>query len=169
MTKVLLLFIQLTLPHCCLWPKEVRTGTHIGLEPGGRSWCRGHGGVLLTGLLPLACSACFLIEPRTTSLGMAPPTMGPPTLDHQLRKCLTAGSHGGLSSTEAPFSVITPVCANLTHTTSQSTCLPHVWGFWDWSFLCSSCVTQPWLTTVQQIDSGFSWKTLSQWLRGLND
>jgi hypothetical protein len=24
----------------------------------------------------MACSACFLIEPRTTSLGMAPPTVG---------------------------------------------------------------------------------------------
>jgi hypothetical protein len=31
--------------------------------------------VLLTGVLPLACSACSLIEPRTTSPGMAPPTM----------------------------------------------------------------------------------------------
>lgn len=31
---------------------------------------------------PLSLSACFLIEPRTTSQGMAPPTMGPPTLDH---------------------------------------------------------------------------------------
>jgi hypothetical protein len=31
---------------------------------GSRSWCRGHGGMLLTGLLPLACSACFLIEPK---------------------------------------------------------------------------------------------------------
>jgi hypothetical protein len=49
---------------------------------GSRSWCRGHGGMLLTGLLPLACSACFLIEPRTTSPGMAPPTTGSPTLDH---------------------------------------------------------------------------------------
>jgi hypothetical protein len=39
-----------------------------------------HGGMLLTGLLPLACSACFLIEPKTTSPDMAPPTMGPPTL-----------------------------------------------------------------------------------------
>jgi hypothetical protein len=56
--------------------KEVRTGTHTGQELGGRSWCRGHGRVLLTGLLPLACSACFLIEPRTTSPGLAPPTMG---------------------------------------------------------------------------------------------
>ena len=36
---------------------------------GSRSWCRGHGGMWLTGLLPLACSACFLIEPKTTSLG----------------------------------------------------------------------------------------------------
>jgi hypothetical protein len=37
-------------------------------------------GMLLTGLLPLACSACFLIESRTTSPGMAPPKMGPPPL-----------------------------------------------------------------------------------------
>jgi hypothetical protein len=39
-----------------------------------RSWCRGHGGMLFTGLLPLACSACSLIEPKTTSPGMVPPT-----------------------------------------------------------------------------------------------
>jgi len=43
---------------------------------GSRSWCRGHGGMSLTGSLPLARSACFLIEPRTTSPGRAPPTMG---------------------------------------------------------------------------------------------
>jgi hypothetical protein len=30
-----------------------------------------------------------------------------------LRKCLTAGSHGGISSTKAPFSVITPDCVKL--------------------------------------------------------
>jgi hypothetical protein len=29
-----------------------------------RSWCRGHGGMFFTGLLPLARSACSLIEPR---------------------------------------------------------------------------------------------------------
>jgi hypothetical protein len=34
----------------------------------------------VTGLLPLACSA--FLETRTTSPGMAPPTMGPATLDH---------------------------------------------------------------------------------------
>jgi hypothetical protein len=44
---------------------------------GYRNWCRGHGGMWLTGLLPLACSACFLIEPMTTSPRMAPSTRGP--------------------------------------------------------------------------------------------
>jgi hypothetical protein len=31
---------------------------------GSRSRCRGHGGMFLTGLLHLACSACSLIKPR---------------------------------------------------------------------------------------------------------
>jgi hypothetical protein len=38
-----------------------------------------------------------------------------------LRKCLTAGSHGGISSREVPFSVITPACVKLIHKTSQYT------------------------------------------------
>jgi hypothetical protein len=29
-----------------------------------------------------------------------------------LRRCLTAGSHGGISSTEAPFSVVTPAVSS---------------------------------------------------------
>jgi hypothetical protein len=29
-----------------------------------------------------------------------------------LRKCLTVGSHGGISATEAPFSVITPAVSS---------------------------------------------------------
>ena len=36
--------------------KEVRTGTQSGQEPGGRS---GHGGLMLTGLLSMACSVYF--------------------------------------------------------------------------------------------------------------
>jgi hypothetical protein len=32
---------------------------------GSRSWCRGHRGMFITGLLPLACSASSLIEPKT--------------------------------------------------------------------------------------------------------
>jgi hypothetical protein len=36
---------------------------------GSRSWNRGHGGMFFTGLLPLACSACSLIEPRLPAQG----------------------------------------------------------------------------------------------------
>ena len=43
---------------------------------GSRSWCRGHGGMFFTGLLPLPCSACSLIESKTTSPEMVPPTRG---------------------------------------------------------------------------------------------
>ena len=42
----------------------------------GQKLMQGPQRVLLTGLLLMACSACFLIESRTTSPGMAPPTMG---------------------------------------------------------------------------------------------
>ena len=42
---------------------------------GYRSWYRGRGGMFLTGLLPLACSACSLIEPKNTSPEVVPPTM----------------------------------------------------------------------------------------------
>ena len=66
-------FIQLTLPHCCSSPKNQ---DWYSSRSGSRMWYRGHGGMSLTGLLPLACSACFLIEPRFTSPGMTPPTMG---------------------------------------------------------------------------------------------
>lgn len=54
-------------------------------------------GVLLTALLPAACSFCFLMEPKTTCPGMAPPQWaGPFPIKHYLRKCLTARSHRGL-------------------------------------------------------------------------
>jgi hypothetical protein len=44
--------------------KEVREGTEDrNLEAG----TEGHEEVLLTGLLPMTCSACSLIPPRTTS------------------------------------------------------------------------------------------------------
>jgi len=87
---------------------------------GSRSCCRGHGGMLLTGLLPLACSACSLIELKTTRPGTAAPTIGW-TLPYQslIEKMPYSWSHGGISETEAPFSVTTPACVKLTHTTSQ--------------------------------------------------
>jgi len=33
-------FVQLTLPHCCSSPKEVRTGTHAGQETRGSQFLR---------------------------------------------------------------------------------------------------------------------------------
>ena len=57
-------------------------GTQAGQDPGGRSWCWGYGGVLLTGLLSMACWVCILTEPRTIIPEMVPATMGldPPPL-----------------------------------------------------------------------------------------
>lgn len=39
----------------------------------GRNWSRGHGGVLLIGLLPRACLTCFLMKPRTATKYVWPP------------------------------------------------------------------------------------------------
>jgi hypothetical protein len=64
-------FIWLTFPCDSSSLKEVRTGTQSGQESRSRSWCRGDGGVLLTDLLSMACSACFLIESKTISPGVA--------------------------------------------------------------------------------------------------
>lgn len=61
-------FIWLTLLHSCCSPsKEVKTGTLTGFWR--RSWSKGHEMVLLTGLAHVACSICFLIEPRTVTQG----------------------------------------------------------------------------------------------------
>jgi hypothetical protein len=89
-----------------------------------RSWWRSHGGMLLTGLLPLACSACFLIEPKTTSPGMAPPTMGLPGLITNWENALQLDlMEAFLQGRQAPFSVITPACVKLIHRTASTTCI----------------------------------------------
>lgn len=73
--------------------------------------------MLLTGLHSMVCTLHLLIKP---SPGIVPPTMvwDLPT-DHQMRKRLTVGSHGGISSVVAPFSLMTLGCIKLTHKTSQ--------------------------------------------------
>jgi hypothetical protein len=62
-------FIRLTLPHCCSSPKEVRTGTQAGQKAGADAEA-------MEGCSLLACSACSLIEPKTTSPEMVPLTRG---------------------------------------------------------------------------------------------
>lgn len=53
-----------------------QAGTQTRQEWEGRSYCRGHGGALLTALLPMAYLGCFPIRLRTIILVMAPPPMG---------------------------------------------------------------------------------------------
>jgi hypothetical protein len=62
-------FIRLTLPCCCSSPKEVRTGTQAGQGAGADAEA-------MEGCSFLACLACSLIEPKTTSPEMVPPTRG---------------------------------------------------------------------------------------------
>jgi hypothetical protein len=52
--------------------KEVMTGTQAGQEAGADTGAIE--GCFFTGLLLLACSACSLIESKTTSPEMVPPT-----------------------------------------------------------------------------------------------
>jgi hypothetical protein len=55
---------SLHFPHGCSSPKEVRTGAQADQEAGADAEAMEG---CITGLLPGACSACFLIEPKTTS------------------------------------------------------------------------------------------------------
>jgi hypothetical protein len=61
-------FIQLILPNCCSSPKEVRTGTQAGQEPGADTEA-------MKGCFLLACLACQDYQPRdgTTHNGPFPP------------------------------------------------------------------------------------------------
>jgi hypothetical protein len=61
--------------NCCSSLKEDRTGTQAGQEAGADAKAM-EGCYLLDCLLPLACSACSLIEPKTASPEMVPPTRG---------------------------------------------------------------------------------------------
>jgi hypothetical protein len=51
--------------------KEFKTGTQAGQEEGADAEA-------MEGCFLLTCSVCSLIEPKTTSPGMAQPKMGPP-------------------------------------------------------------------------------------------
>jgi hypothetical protein len=59
--------------------KEVRTGTQAGQKAGADEEAM-EGCSLLACLLPLACSAYSLKEPKTTNPELAPPTREPPRL-----------------------------------------------------------------------------------------
>jgi hypothetical protein len=60
-------FIQLTFPHCCSSLIEARTATQAGQGAGVDA-------EVMEGCSLLACSACSLEEPKTTSPEMVPLT-----------------------------------------------------------------------------------------------
>lgn len=63
------------------------TQTRAGTD--GRNWGRGHGGGLLTDLLLLACSICFLIQHGAQNQGwQCPQWTGPSLISCQSRKML---------------------------------------------------------------------------------
>ena len=72
--------IWLTHPYRCSSVKEARTGILKGQETGDRSWSRGHGEVLSTGLFPMAYSACFVRKPGPPSQGWYHPQRAGPSL-----------------------------------------------------------------------------------------
>ena len=67
-------FIWLILPYCCSSPKEVRTGTQAGQEAGAVA--EAMEGCSLLACFPWLAQACSLIELKTTSPEMVPPTRG---------------------------------------------------------------------------------------------
>ena len=91
----------------------------MGQKSRGRSWCRGHGEVLLTDFLDITYSVCYLIEFRTISPGMAPPTMNW-TLPCQLliKKYPTPGYCQGILLIDSPSSQITLACVKLAELSS---------------------------------------------------
>lgn len=93
-------------------------------ESEGRSWCRDHGGVLLTGLVHMVCLVWF-VECRTTSPVMAPLRISWAfPINHKLSKGLTAGSYRSIFSTEVPFFQIALAYIRLTE--DQPAQMPNV-------------------------------------------
>lgn len=73
-----LLFIAVTWGTKGLFGLDVQSWSIIAGSQGRDSRSRGknHGGMMLTGLLPLVHSSTFFRQPRTTCLRMAPPAVG---------------------------------------------------------------------------------------------
>ena len=71
-------FIQLTLSTLLLITKGCQDWNSS--RSGSRSWCRGYGGMLLTGFLPLAWSVCSLIKPKLPAQRWHHPRMAFPHL-----------------------------------------------------------------------------------------
>ena len=65
--------IQIIVHHWRKSGQEPKQGWNLEAEIDAEAMEVGR--VLLTDLLPMACSVCFLVEPKTTRSGMVAPTM----------------------------------------------------------------------------------------------
>lgn len=129
--------IWLISPDHCPARREIRAGTQAGQEPGGSNRCRGHGGVLLTGLLPMAYSACSRIHPRT----LCPRVVSPPTagctlhINHSLKKCPTTHLEAKLIEAFSPLKFPLPddssLCGDVRKAT-EDRYSPLLWLFSLW-------------------------------------
>jgi hypothetical protein len=87
-----------------------------------RSWCRSPGVLFFTGLLPLACSACFLIEPRLPAPRWSHP-QGALPLWSLIEKKPSSWISWRHFLNWSSFLCDNSSCVKLTHKTSQHTCL----------------------------------------------
>ena len=77
------------------------------------------------GLLPMTCSDCFLIQPRTTCLGLVPPTVGcaisyQPSVKKMLHKLAYKPIlNRGICSVQSPSSQRTTACVQRTYKSNQ--------------------------------------------------
>ena len=82
-----------------------------------RSWCRGHGGMFLTGLLPLACLSLLSYRTKTISPEMVPPTRGlSPLITEKMPYSWISWRH---FLNWSSFLCDNSSCVKLTHKTSQ--------------------------------------------------
>ena len=134
-------FIWLTLPDHNPSLEEVRTGTQAGLGLGGRSWSRDRGGCCLLACFLMVYSACFFIEPRTTSPrdGIIYHGLDSPSL---IEKCHPPVFHGSISSTEVPFFLKTLARVKLN---TEPAIHMSTWNWFssacDTNWACGTCIT----------------------------
>jgi hypothetical protein len=113
-----------------------------------RSWCRGHGGMFFTGLLPLACSACSLIEPRLPAQRWPHPqgAFPPWSLIEKMPYSWISWRH---FLNWSSFLCDNSSCVKLTHKTSQyryqhgswqSLVIPFTGDMMPFSCLCRYCI-----------------------------
>lgn len=111
--------------------REAKAGTQIRQEPVGKSWSRGNKEILLTDLLHLPGSTCFLMLPKTMSPGVSALTIV--TTQNWLSLCnqllikhisYRLTDNPGTFSAEVSSSLVTLTCMELSSKVSEDKYIP---------------------------------------------